>query len=56
MAPFAWLGLRGVVGQDFACNGIALMFHIVLDLGGMACEVLPVLPCLFPNSPVELPI
>ena len=34
----------GVVGQDSACEGTALIFRVVLDFGGIVCEGLYVLP------------
>ena len=37
LAPSAWLGCCwwGVIGLDFACEGISLIFHVVLDFGGI---------------------
>ena len=40
LAPSVWLGCYwwDVVSLDSACEGMALMFHVILDFGGIACE------------------
>ena len=40
LAPSVWLGYCwcGVVGLDSACEGTALMFRVILDFRGIACE------------------
>ena len=44
LIPFAWLGYCwwGAVGLDSTCEGTTLMFHVVLDFGGMLLSSIPV--------------
>ena len=56
LAPSVWLGCCwwGVVGLDFACKGIALMFHVILDFGGITCEGFYVLSLSVSQLPSEV--